>query len=325
MKFPLLVFVYLITLLSLQRAYAQAVIEKLPFSKALIKAGREGKILMVVMNSRLNKQANKTTSEALYNQIAFTINKQAVVIRPEVSGTDWEELVSKYYQDPNFKNDAVGGLFFNASGELVHRYFFATNDPHAYFNQAFLAKRIADLPNGKVLADSLKSSGYSNVDLLSQLITIRKERSETTDDLIEPFISATPVDSFNNFEYFQVLARLSPVLHTKADSILLRSNFSTNWNMLDIKERADIFHTINNKTYEKAVAVKDYALARYLIDSTDNNNLENVPEKDKPLLRNGLMSNFYRSVNDTAAFILSAIDYADNYLMKLSVDSVNKA
>ena len=325
MKFSLSVFVCLLTLLNLQQANAQAVIEKLSFANALIKAGVEGKILMVVMDSRLNKQANKTTSEVLYNPAAFTINKQAVIIRPVVSGTDWEELVSKYYQDPNLKSDAIGGLFFNAGGELVHRYFFASNNPNAFFNQAFLAKRIADMPNEKVLADSLKSSGYTNINLLSQLLTIRRERSQTTDDLLESFISATPVDSFKSFRYFQALARLYPILHTRADSILRSSNFSTNCNMLEINERADIFHNINNKTSEKAVAEKDYALARYLIDSTDNNNLENVPEKDKPLLRAGLMSNFYSRVNDTAAYILSAIDYADNYLMKLKVDSVNKA
>lgn len=325
MKFSPPVFIGLITLLSLQQAGAQAVIEKLSFANALIKAGREGKILMVVMDSKLDKKANKTASEWLSNQISFTINKQAVVIRPSLSGTDWEELVSTYYQDPRFNNDAVGGLFFNSRGELVHRYFFSSNDPHAYFNQAFLAKRMADMPNEKDLLDSLRSSGYTNMEVLSRLLITRRELSKPTDDLLESFIDATPIDSFKNFKYFQVLARLCPVLHTKADSILQSSNFNTNWNLLDINERADIFHNINNKTYEKAVAEKDYALAHYLIDSTDNNNLGNVPEKDKRLLRLGLMSNFYRLINDTAAFLPAASDYADNYLMKLSIDSINKA
>ena len=325
MKSPVLFCCFLIIFFNLQPTAAQLRIEKLSFTEALKKAEADGKILMVVMDSKSNKQQNKTTSDALRNQIAFTIDKQAVVIRPEVSGSDWNDLVRSYYDMAPYNNDPVGGLFFNPRGKLVHRYFFASNDPHAYFNQAFLAKRISDLPDENMVFDSLRLSGFSNTELWNQLIITRRELSKTTDDLLEQLISLTPVDSFRSFRYFEVLARLCPVIHTKADSIMMNSNFNINWDMLAANERVDIFRTINTKTFDKAIATKDYGLAGYLIDSVENNGTVNAEEKDKPFLRKGLMTNYYHLVKDTAAYILSAIDYADNYLMRLSVDSIDKA
>jgi tetratricopeptide (TPR) repeat protein len=159
----------------------------------------------------------------------------------------------------------------------------------------------------------------------TQLIKTRKELSKTTDDLLEQLTSLTPVDSFKSFKYFEVLARLCPIINSKADSIMVNSNFNINWNMLAANERADIFRTINTKTFNKAIATKDYSLAGNLIDSVENNGTVNAEEKDKPLLRKGMMANFYHLVKDTAAYIFSAIDYADNYLMKLNIDSINKA
>ena len=324
MKSPLLFCLVVATLFNLQHTVAQLRIEKLSFTEALKKAGADGKILMVIMDSKANSHHNKTTSEALRDQIAFTINNQAVVIRPEVSGTDWNNLVRAHYGAATYNNDAVGGLFFNPRGKLVHRYFFASNDPHAYFNEAFLARRISDLPDESMVYDSLRLSGFADIDLWNKLVRTRSESSKSTEDLLAQFIAVTPVDSFKSFRYFEVLARLCPVLHTKADSILMNSNLNVNWSMLAADERTYIFRTTNNKTFDKAVATKDYGLARYLIDSSENNFTVNAAEKDKPFIRKGLMANFYHLVKDTAAFILSAVDYADNYLMKLNVDSLNK-
>ena len=62
-------FVCLVMLIARRTAHAQAVIEKLTFAESLQKAGREGKVLMVVMDAKINKQANKTTSEGRTKQI----------------------------------------------------------------------------------------------------------------------------------------------------------------------------------------------------------------------------------------------------------------
>jgi hypothetical protein len=306
-------------------AKAQVQIEHLSFGNALEKAAEQAKVLMVIIDSKWNKRQNDTVTKVLRTDAAFIINKQAVVIRPLLESVERDSLFGKYFQDTMPPHSSVGVLFFNSKGEWLHAFTGVFADPNIYFNHAFLAKRLSGLPNQNLLLEQLKTSGYTNTVLLANLIDVRRELSQADDDLLAAFIGTVPVDSFNQFHYFQVLARLCPVLHSKGDSILKNSkNFTINWNALEPGEQQFVRRTVNNKTFEKAVATKDYPLARYLIDSTINNGLENAQEKDYHMLRIGLASNFYWRVQDTAQFMQTAAEYADNYLMKLSIDSMRR-
>ena len=188
----------------------------------------EHKLLMVVMDAEDGGSAiNDFTSKALSDRNISEINKMAIVIRPALGGPDWDSISKIYMTSPV---QSFGTLFFNPKGVLVHRYDAVNEFGSAYVEQAKLAYVDIDLPTAQDQFDSLSKIRFSNIAAVDKLFNIRVNSVESTDDIIKPFIENTPIDSFNTFPFFYVLAKYAPPLGTRADSIFRGAkNMDSNW------------------------------------------------------------------------------------------------
>jgi hypothetical protein len=300
-----------------QSAHSQATIENLDLNEGLQKAKKEGKILMVIMDDSDQSDNNSLTSQALLDSDAYQINQFAIVIRPPVTSADWEKLNKKFYIAP-----AMGTLFFNPQELLVDRYDAISPHGEEYLLHAGIAFADLNLPSESEQLVVIVKSNFLDITSLEKLVDTRNRYNEPIDDLIDPFVLNTPIDSFDNYHYFHLLARLAPTLSSKADSIFRQSlAFDSLWYQIPPSERSKINSEIVKKTMNTAVKNKDFFLAnrtaRY-----GYNIMGNSTQRAKMKYQLSLITDFYYRTQDTVSYLYSATKYVDDYLMTLSIDSL---
>ncbi len=321
MKFFQTAFIFSCLLLSLNVTYAQVQIENLSFEKALKKANKEDKILMVVVDAKNCDLCNDFAKQGFSNEKTFAINKLAVTIELSPNNLEWEKLNNKYYSASATK---FGVLFFNNAGTLIHRFDKSTNNGTIYLTELGTALQNLNAPAEMAkLEVAVKKEAFKNIETINLLRLKRKSLSLPTEDLMESFINSVPRDSFDALSYFQLLARFAPVLNTEADSVLRFSNsFRGNWNMFDNKEKTDINNDIYHKTWLKAVATKDYLLASRLADfSTSQNYTNRETQSNKRAYR---LAIFYKAINDTTEYLRFGASFIEGNLMRWVPDSLKK-
>ena len=151
----------------------------------------------------------------------------------------------------------------------------------------------------------------------------RRTLSLPIDALLDQYVKQLPADSLNSITTIKRIAKMSPVLRSKADSAM-RGNeqlFQQAWNSLFKGEQLAINREIIFKSRQAAVeekslpkAVEAAKFAR--LSHTDKNAGENA--------YNYSMMEFYRHSRDTAAFLKAAVVYYDRFLKKYSADSIKK-
>ncbi|HET7001006.1 MAG TPA: hypothetical protein VFI33_06845, partial [Puia sp.] len=224
------------------------------------KIAEDPKILMVIMDAEDGGSSiNDFTSKALLDPKASDINKIAIVIRPAMGSADWDSISKRYLTTPL---QSFGTLFFNPKGVLVHRYDAVNERGSAYLDQAKLAYADINLPTAQDQLDSVRKMHFSDFAAVDKLFETRTNAVDSTDDLLDPFIENTPIDSFDMYPYYHLLAKFAPPLGTRADSIFRGGkNVDSNWVKIPLQERVAINRKIIKKTMNAAVRNKDLYLA----------------------------------------------------------------
>ena len=301
---------------------AQSIVSNYTFKEGMQKIAVEHKLLMVIMDAEEGGSAiNDFTSKALLEPNVSDINKMAIVIRPALGGPDWDSISKIYMTSPV---QSFGTLFFNPKGVLVHRYDAVNGFGSVYVEQAKLAYVDIDLPTARDQFDSLSKIHFSNISAVDKLFNIRVNAGESTDDIIEPFIDNTPIDSFNTYPFFYVLAKYAPPLGTRADSIFRGAkNMDSNWSKIPSKERVDINRRIIKRTMGVAVSNKDLPLAirlSFFASGMVSNPSAFRVQKE----RYRIMTDFFYKIHDTVSYLETASIFVNDYFMILSVDSMKQ-
>jgi hypothetical protein len=319
-KSCLFVFIYLTILSFSLSVHAQIMVSNFTFNEGIKKIKEEDKLLMVIMDAgRGNTDINNSTSKALLDSDASDVNKVAIVIRPATGSPDWDSINKKYFASYEF-----GTLFFNPGGVLVHRYDAINEHGYAYVVQANHAYVSINLPPAEKQLDSLIKIRFSDLKALKKLIDTRTRCKESCDDLLDPFVNNTLVDSFENYPYFYILAGLAPQLGTSADSILRRvQNFDSNWYKIPSSERAKINQQIITKTLKTAVAGKDITLAAQVAQFSANT-LTITSEFKRGKEQYRIMTDFYYKIHDTLKYLETASVFIEKYYMPVSVESLKQ-
>jgi hypothetical protein len=242
------------------------------------------------------------------------------VIRPAVGSPDWDSISRRYFSPPQF----FGTLFFNPKGVLAHRYDAINEHGSAYFVQANLAYVDINLPTALGQLDSLKKIHFSDLAAVKKLFETRTNSNESTDDLINPFIENTPIDSFDTYPFYYLLAKFASPIGTPADSIFRsRKNMDSNWYKIPSKERVDINRKIIKKTMSVAVNNKDFSLASRL--ALFAGSIVTNPSKFKVQKeRYRILTDFFYKIHDTITYLETASIFVNDYYMTLSIDSLKQ-
>lgn len=300
---------------------AQMAVSNFTFREGMQKIAAEHKILMVIMDvEEGNSIVNGFTSKAVSDTSASGLNKIAIVIRPVVGGADWDSLNKRYFESSPF-----GTLFFNPKGVLVHRYDAISEHGYAYLAEANDANMDIDLPTADEQLDSLKKIHFSNLGAVRKLFDTRTNSIESTDDLLEPFLENTPLDSFEKYSYYYLLAEFAPPLETRGDSILRSQKYSdSNAYKIPSPEWVTINRKVVKKTMNLAVINKDPDLAvRAAFFSSGM--LANPTKFRKEKEQYKMMTEYFYKIRDTIKYLETAAIFLNNYYLPMSIDSLKQA
>jgi hypothetical protein len=317
LPFVLLLFICAVSL-------AQVTITNASFDKALKQARKEKKLLMVVIDSKTCEQCNAVATKGLSSEAAYALNSMVVAIRPAAGTDEWQHMVDAYFRPVN---QQFGVLFFNRDGDLVHRYNGSTSAPDGYLQEASRAMKQQQSPLATPEQLQQKwESNPSDTASLRQLILLKKSYQQEAQSLVDTYAKSIPADSFHVPAHITAVISLAPVLGSYADSVARRTDtaqFRKAWYQMDLPTRSRINMQIILASRQQAIRTKDYGLAsrtaRFAAAIQTN---ASSNEQQGIFLRD--MASYYKAVHDTGIYITYARYYVNNYLNKISPDSIKR-
>ena len=313
-----LIFAILI-LLGCLPATAQVAFEPITFEEALNKAERDGKYLMVVLDSKDCDHCNEVADKSFENKnLGNTLSKKFISIRPKVEDDTWNTL-GQYYDAPN----GMITLFFSGNGVLLHRFNGTSTMAKQYADAAETAiEKESEILNLKSLEEAYKLEKNNPV-VLQALLSKRKELWLSTDDLLEEYVKLLSRDSLKSLHQLQFIASLAPVLGSDANNKLRADQdlFNQAWYRMDLPTRIRINNQIIYKTRQIAIKKRDRTMANNVAQFAMNTNSNPVARQRAHMLN---LMEYHKGVNDTASYLPVAASYYNRFYMTISVDSIVK-
>jgi hypothetical protein len=132
-----------------------------------------------------------------------------------------------------------------------------------------------------------------------------------------------PADSLNSISTIKRIAKLSPILRSKADSAIRKNAalFNEGWNSLNMGDRATISKDITFKTLQQAIAEKNLSKAREAAQFAKLA-ITNKASGEKAYYYN--LMEFFKNTNDTAAYLRSAVDFYERLLKDVNAAEIKK-
>lgn len=315
MNIRLLFFILLTPVFS----FAQFLTADAPLQQAYIQATQQDKLIFLMVESDECQQCNDVADKAFQDEsLKSFIQQHFVALRISPFHPDLNYLKDKYnYQGGNTV------LFLDKWGTLVYRMNMSTTEYSKYITQGKIAlSKKADADQIRTLEqDAL--TGKLETDRLYQLMQKRRILSLPIDALLDQYVKQLPQDSLNSIFTIKRIARLSPTLGSKADTIMRKNGplFQQVWNGLLPGERISINKNIVFKTREQAVEEKNLskgiAAAKFARLS--------YPDKDAgDKAYNYSMMEFFRNLKDTAAFLKAAVEYYELFQKTVNAEEIKK-
>ncbi len=311
---------FLILVVVCKNAISQVQFQNLTYSEALKKAAINNRMVFLQFESKKCIQCNVVANKAFENEeLAAQLNESFVCIAINSTHPDRETV-------GNFLNakQSFGSFFIDHNGVLLHSYKMSTTRASKYKEQIGIA--LFKSSEGVRISELEKEyrEGDKSIDMLQAILLKRKSLSLETDSLLDVYISAVVPEYLKFVAALTFIAKMSPILGSKADMELRKDIglFNEAWYALPLSERIGINNRIIFKSMNKAVSEKNKAFAyrvAYFNKSTYNNNVQ-AGEKafDKTIL------DFLYETKDTFNYLVSAVNYYDKYYMTLSVDTISK-
>lgn len=296
--------------------YTQFLPPQTTLSEALSKAAAANRLIFLMIESGDCRQCNEVAGKAMASDSLQEYLKQHfVVLRIAPFHADMEFIEEKYNY---YGGNAV--LFIDSNGILVHKMNVSTSDYKRYRRECSIAI------GNRAEADKIRLSERppsSEQDLTTFYASLLKlnELGLPTVSYIDMYVSRLPSDSLLSPYTIQQIARLSPILGSKADVAMRRNSslFSQAWFGIPNKERVVINKQIIFKTRKMAVAQKQYSLAVRVAEFARMIHI-NEQEGNKAYRLN--IMKYYRAIKDTAAYIKEARKYYDEFYMSVNAAEI---
>lgn len=282
------------------------------------RAARQQKPIFVQFESATCKQCNEVADQGMQYEGAKTAAaRDFIFLKVSPTHPDRAQIERAYNMTGGF-----GVLFVHHSGLLVHKYNRSSSSKFEYENQMQMARtKMQDLGKSTALEEAYKK-GTRDIDFLEQYLLHRQAMDLHTDSLLEEYARLLPPDSLKSIRTLEFIARMEPVLGSKADTALRQPRiFNQAWYGLDLSTRININNRIIYKTLQKAVAEKNAGLA--LRTALFSWNIHSNREAGERAYKKTLVD-YYRQVKDTSAYFESAVAFYTQYYMQVDIDSVKR-
>ena len=313
-------FFLLVLLLSSITGFSQVAFQNLSLSDALSQAKAEGKLIFLQLESPDCKECNETGLKGLSDkELGQRVNAAFIPLYVQAKHKDRLEI-ENLFNSP----DGFGTLFIDHNANLIHKYGGSASIAKKYTEQIDIAFNKAGESIKLSELEKLYNNGNKSVGLLEQIMLKKKELNLDNTGYLSEYVSIIPADSLSSTHTLRFIASFGPILGSKADSVLRKDRklFNEAWYSMAITARASINARIIYSSLNKAVREKDEAYA-FRIASFAKATVTSTKEAQEKAFNMRLLE-FYSRTNNHTAYLSTAIDYYDRFLMTVNADSIKK-
>lgn len=313
----LLPFVLLINL----SAFCQLNFENISFDAALQKAKQTGQIIFLQFESETCDQCNQVADKAFENKkLVDRLEQGFVCVKITTDHPDRQQIAAIY----NKKAGGFGSLFISSDGTLLHNYPATSTAPKTYEDEIDKALLKAGESMRLNELEKIYAAGNKTPGVMELLMQTKQALRLETDDLLDEYVMLVPADSLNSLRTLQFLASMAPVLDSRADvKFRLSPSFNKAWYGMNLQTRVSTNNRIGYKSLQKAIREKNepyaFRVAAFMKSThTNSSAIAALQSYDSKIM------DYFRETNDTLNYLIRALNFYDNYYMRVSVDSIKK-
>lgn len=300
-------------------AFAQSPFQSLNFDQACAKAAKEGKVVLVVIESAECSQCNTVAEKGIgAKELKRTIADKCVVIK----STELPEALQQrtIYQ---FPEKFFGVIITDAEKQILQVYYGSTSYFMTYLE--IIDKALEERENSKLQLSSLKTAYYQQSEwkYLQQLIEkIQSLKLEPAIQLTDELILKVPQDSAKSINFLQYLMRTAPLVGSETEKYINKDRdiYNMAWYRMDLPERVRLNNRIIGKSMDKAIRDKDQQLAYRTASYAQMTHQQNYEEGQKAYSRNVLR--YFKEVKDTANYLRNCSNYYDRIYQTIQVNAI---
>lgn len=299
-------------------SYGQVAFQELSFDEALKRSYQESKIIFLQFESddcvQCNEVADKGLSDAALSK---KVSGAFLPVKISADHRDRAEIMARYNLEKGF-----GTFFINHNGTLLHRFPRTTSRSVDYVEQLDMALNRA----GEALkVDELERefrNGNRSLGFLESLLLKKQSLGLSTASLLDEYVELLPADSLSSIYTLAFLARMIPIVDSKADKVMRKDQalFNKAWYTMSSAQRVSINRQIVYQSMEQAIAEKNeqkaFRVATFCGNTYGSNRKVAQMNFSKQLLR------FYERSGDDKRYLQTAEPFYERYYLTISVDSI---
>lgn len=298
-------------------SFAQIKYEK-NFNAALKKAAESGKL--VFLNIGLSGKVVVKSAISSQEVVQF-YNKNFVSYTVNIPNSEASALMRKYQL-----RMLPAYIFVDANGTLITK---GAKNSSASKHYLDLANEALDKKSsGSSLADYEEQykAGNRSKTLLKDYISARQQLGLSDNaKLIDEYVDFLTIGAFNDYDEVLFVLKAGPFAYGKAYRLAYTNRKITDsiYKTLALQERIDLNNGIINNTQTEAIATKNIALANSLSTFVRATHSKNYAAAERNASYRMLI--YYKAVKDTNNYYRQAQYYYDQYFMRITSDSIQKA
>ena len=299
-------------------SYGQVAFQELSFDEALKRSQQESKIIFLQFESddciQCNEVADKGLSDAALSK---RVNATFLPIKISADHRDRAEIITRYNLEKGF-----GTFFINHNGTLLHRFPRTTSRSAEYKEQLDVALNRAGEALKVEELERLFRNGNRSLGFVESLLLMKKSLGLSTTGLLDEYVDLLPADSLSSEVTLAFLARMTPLVGSKADSMMRkdRAAFNKAWNTIPSAQRSSINRQIVYLSMEEAIKEKNESMANRIANFCARTYGSNRKAGDQNYAHQ--MVRYHERSGDTIKYLMRAMSFYDTYYMTLSVDSI---
>ena len=229
--------------------------------EAMSKAANESKFVLLQFEAAECEHCNDVANKGLeHKEVADKLEQAFISLKITPDHPDRIQIANAYHFIPQ---KSFGTLFLDNNGTLLHSFLKTTSFYKEYLKQIDIALTRA----GEVLQIGQLEKEYKNGNksfgFLEMLLEKRKVLHLETDSLLEEYVQTLPVDSLKTVRTLVFIAKMAPMLDSKADRVLRGDHpaFRLAWYRMPTTVRSSINGQVIFKGMQKAIKERNEKLA----------------------------------------------------------------
>ena len=315
----------LLLVFAVHPAFAQFTFETLSLDEALVKAGQQGKMVLVEFVDEDCRKCGEvidiTFSEPELQQL---VGQRCVAIKIDPDHPGWASFKEEY------NNIKASGTFIfspHAQGDWIHAFKRVSTNPKVYIseiNKAWEKQLEGSVSFAELEAEWNNNAG--NIAAMEKMLTKRSALGWRLDSLLAVYITRLPADSLRSPRVRKLIFELAPGIFTQAYKLARQDKATWNhvWTTLTYQEKTAHIRKTIRKSMTTAIKRKNERMAKAVAAFASANTRSGGADTTSHAYLHHLLG-YYLKVNDTTSFIRLAPGYFNRYYMPLNTRAFNRA